>query len=208
MAFPERFSNLPEYAFPRLRKLLDAHAPGGEPIAMTIGEPRHPMPGFRRPGAGRASGRIRVVSTQRRHARTAGGDLPAGSAAATASDLAPDRIMALNGTREGLFNAAIALCPETKRGKRPVVLMPNPFYQVYADRRPRRRGRAGLCAGHRRRPAFCRITPRCRPTLLDRAAHRLSLLARQSAGRGGLARLSGSTCWRWPSGMISPLLCR
>jgi hypothetical protein len=40
MAFPERFSNLPNYAFPRLRALLDAHAPGGDPIAMTIGEPK------------------------------------------------------------------------------------------------------------------------------------------------------------------------
>ncbi|MDZ4066430.1 MAG: aspartate aminotransferase, partial [Tabrizicola sp.] len=46
MAFPERFSNLPDYAFPRLRKLLDAHPPGGAPIAMTIGEPRHAMPDF------------------------------------------------------------------------------------------------------------------------------------------------------------------
>ncbi|MDP1575359.1 MAG: aspartate aminotransferase, partial [Cypionkella sp.] len=44
MAFPKRFSNLPDYAFPRLRKLLDAHAPGGETISMTIGEPRHPIP--------------------------------------------------------------------------------------------------------------------------------------------------------------------
>ena len=26
MQFPERFSALPEYAFPRLRALLDAHA--------------------------------------------------------------------------------------------------------------------------------------------------------------------------------------
>jgi len=42
------------------------------------------------------------------------------------------RIMALNGTREGLFNAAVALCPETKHGAKPVILMPNPFYQVYA----------------------------------------------------------------------------
>ena len=25
---------------------LDAHAPGGETISMTIGEPRHPMPDF------------------------------------------------------------------------------------------------------------------------------------------------------------------
>ena len=40
--------------------------------------------------------------------------------------------MVLNGTREGLYNACIALCPETKAGKQPVVLMPNPFYQAYA----------------------------------------------------------------------------
>jgi N-succinyldiaminopimelate aminotransferase len=40
--------------------------------------------------------------------------------------------MVLNGTREGLYNACIALSPESKNGKKPVVLMPNPFYQVYA----------------------------------------------------------------------------
>jgi N-succinyldiaminopimelate aminotransferase len=42
------------------------------------------------------------------------------------------QVMPLNGTREGLFNACMALCPERKGGKAPVVLMPNPFYQVYA----------------------------------------------------------------------------
>ena len=46
MDFPERFLNLPEYAFPRLRKLLDSHAPGGDVITMTIGEPTHPQPDF------------------------------------------------------------------------------------------------------------------------------------------------------------------
>ncbi len=46
MIYPKRFSNLPDYAFPRLRKLLDPIAPGGEPIGMTIGEPRHAMPDF------------------------------------------------------------------------------------------------------------------------------------------------------------------
>jgi N-succinyldiaminopimelate aminotransferase len=40
-------------------------------------------------------------------------------------------VMPVNGTREGLYNAPMALCPETKNGQRPVVLMPNPFYQVY-----------------------------------------------------------------------------
>ncbi|HHS94600.1 MAG TPA: aminotransferase class I/II-fold pyridoxal phosphate-dependent enzyme, partial [Rhodobacterales bacterium] len=45
---------------------------------------------------------------------------------------AETQILPLNGTREGLFNAAIALCPEEVRGQKPVVLIPNPFYQVYA----------------------------------------------------------------------------
>ena len=40
--------------------------------------------------------------------------------------------MVLNGTREGLYNAAMALCPEEKNGKKPIFLTPNPFYQVYA----------------------------------------------------------------------------
>ena len=46
MAFPERFSNLPAYAFPRLRALLDSHFPGGEPVAMSIGEPKHAFPAW------------------------------------------------------------------------------------------------------------------------------------------------------------------
>jgi len=46
-------------------------------------------------------------------------------------DVAPDRLLALNGTREGLYNVAMALCPESKNGSRAVVLIPNPFYQVY-----------------------------------------------------------------------------
>ncbi|MDZ4136404.1 MAG: aminotransferase class I/II-fold pyridoxal phosphate-dependent enzyme [Paracoccaceae bacterium] len=131
MVFPERFSNLPDYAFPRLRKLLDPHAPGADPITMTIGEPRHPIPAFVGP----------VLAEH-----LAGfGVYPANDGAPElltaisgwigrryGVEVVPDQIMALNGTREGLFNAAVALCPESKGGKRPVVLMPNPFYQVYA----------------------------------------------------------------------------
>ncbi|RID92397.1 aminotransferase class I/II-fold pyridoxal phosphate-dependent enzyme [Gemmobacter lutimaris] len=131
MAFPERFSNLPDYAFPRLRKLLDHLPPGGAPVAMTIGEPKHAMPDFVGPIlAANLDGfsvyppndgtpeLLAAISgwTQRRYGVALG----------------PDRFMVLNGTREGLFNACIALCPETKNGKQPVVLMPNPFYQVYA----------------------------------------------------------------------------
>ncbi|AWD22217.1 aminotransferase class I/II-fold pyridoxal phosphate-dependent enzyme [Fuscovulum blasticum] len=131
MAFPERFSNLPDYAFPRLRKLLDAHEPGGEPIAMTIGEPRHPMPDF----VGRIlSDNLAGFGVYPPNDGTP--DLLAAISGWIARrygvQVAENRLMVLNGTREGLFNAALALCPEQKAGGRPVVLMPNPFYQVYA----------------------------------------------------------------------------
>ena len=43
MQFPERFADLPEYAFPRLRTLLDGVPPGGPELAMTIGEPKSPL---------------------------------------------------------------------------------------------------------------------------------------------------------------------
>ena len=46
MQFPQRFSDLPEYAFPRLRALLSEVPAGGPVIEMTIGEPQHPVPDF------------------------------------------------------------------------------------------------------------------------------------------------------------------
>lgn len=131
MQFPERFSSLPDYAFPRLRKLLDPHQPGAEPIAMTIGEPRHPMPDFVAEVMAQNIGGFAIYppndGTPELLAAISGWVQRRYGVA-----LGEDRLMVLNGTREGLFNAAVALCPETKGGKRPVVLMPNPFYQVYA----------------------------------------------------------------------------
>ncbi|MEL6952523.1 MAG: aminotransferase class I/II-fold pyridoxal phosphate-dependent enzyme [Pseudomonadota bacterium] len=130
MVSPERFSNLPEYAFPRLRALLDAHPSGGEPINMTIGEPRHPFPGW-------------VEDVLTRHIAEFAKYPPNPGTPALLETIGgwlhhrygvnfgPERIIALNGTREGLYNAAMALCPETKAGGKPVILIPNPFYQVY-----------------------------------------------------------------------------
>ena len=131
MAYPERFSNLPDYAFPRLRKLLDAHAPGGPTIAMTIGEPRHPMPDFVAPilAANLAGFGVYPPNDGTPELLTAISHWIARRYGATVTE---NRLMALNGTREGLFNAAIAIAPERKNGQTPVVLIPNPFYQVYA----------------------------------------------------------------------------
>jgi aspartate/methionine/tyrosine aminotransferase len=44
----------------------------------------------------------------------------------------PDQVLALAGTKEGLFLAGIASVPETKGGRRPIALLPNPYYAVYA----------------------------------------------------------------------------
>ncbi|WP_298259776.1 aminotransferase class I/II-fold pyridoxal phosphate-dependent enzyme [uncultured Litoreibacter sp.] len=131
MTFPERFSNLPPYAFPRLRSLLAGLEPGGVPVDMTIGSPQHAFPEW-------------ISEIISKNAAGFGGYPPNDGApelrAAIAAwigrryDVSVDfetQILALNGTREGLFNAAVALSPEEKNGK-PVVLMPNPFYQVYA----------------------------------------------------------------------------
>jgi len=131
MNFPERFSNLPAYAFPRLRGLLDHLPPGGPVEQMTIGEPKHAFPqwvtdiivenaaGFNSYPQNDGTDELRASCAnwvKRRYGATLD---PA------------TQVMALNGTREGLYNAAMALCPETKNGQQPVILTPNPFYQVY-----------------------------------------------------------------------------
>ena len=128
---PERFANLPAYAFPRLRAFLDVHSPGGPVRHMTIGEPQHPFPDFVAPilareAAGFGKYPPNEGTPELRQAITAW------LARRYGVTLDPDRqVIALNGTREGLYNACMALVPERKNGARPVVAMPNPFYQVY-----------------------------------------------------------------------------
>ncbi|MEH6740356.1 MAG: aminotransferase class I/II-fold pyridoxal phosphate-dependent enzyme [Sulfitobacter sp.] len=131
MNFPERFSNLPAHVWPRLRALLDVHEGGGPLMQMTIGEPKHVFPawvtdvivenaaGFNSypPNDGSPALRGAIAAwVNRRYGVPVDADT---------------QVMALNGTREGLYNAVIALCPETKNGQKPAILVPNPFYPVY-----------------------------------------------------------------------------
>ena len=129
--FPERFSNLPPYAFPRLRALLDPHPAGGPVVHMTIGEPKHAFPawiaeilnseiagfGVYPPNEGTPELRGAISEWIKRRYGVA---------------MDPEtQVMAANGTREALYNVCIALVPEKVKGQRPIILMPNPFYQVY-----------------------------------------------------------------------------
>lgn len=131
MTYPERFSNLPAYAWPRLRALLDVHDVGGEPINMTIGEPRHPFPAFVPEVLAQSVGEFAKYPTNEGAPELLAA-ICGWIAQRYSVDVTPDRVLVLNGTREGLYNAAMALSPERKNGKQPVVLLPNPFYQVYA----------------------------------------------------------------------------
>ncbi|SFX42436.1 Aspartate/methionine/tyrosine aminotransferase [Paracoccus pantotrophus] len=131
MAIPERFSNLPDYAFPRLRTLLAGIDPGGDPLILTIGEPRHALPDFVGPVMAESIADFGKYPSNEGTAELLAA-ISGWLARRHGLDVAPERIMALNGTREGLFNAALALAPERKNGQRPAILVPNPFYQVYA----------------------------------------------------------------------------
>lgn len=132
MVVSERFSELPEYPFARLRALLGDRPPGASPIDLSVGEPTHAFPDCiveavleygsdfgRYPSNAGEVGLLRAVADwiERRYSVSADPDT---------------QFVALNGTREGLFNACLALCPERKNGRRACVLIPNPFYQVYA----------------------------------------------------------------------------
>ncbi len=132
MQFPARYAELPDYAFPRLRALLDGLTPGAAPVSMSIGEPTHAPPPFLAEVLAAHAGEYGVYPPNDGH--------PA-LLAAIAAWLARrygvsydpgTEIFPLNGTREGLFAACLALVAEEKRGARPVVLLPNPFYQCYA----------------------------------------------------------------------------
>lgn len=127
---------LTDYPFDRLRALLRDVAPPADrpPIHMQIGEPMHPPPDFIRsilvenmadwgrypPPNGPATLLEAIADWLTRRY-----DLPAGA-------VDPARHIALvSGTREALFMAGLLTVPEQKAGAKPVVLMPNPFYQVY-----------------------------------------------------------------------------
>jgi aspartate/methionine/tyrosine aminotransferase len=129
-----RLEAQPISPFTRLNALLQHTAPGQPPINMHVGEPQHPVPDFVGP----------IIAANLpdfgKYPPIIGPDPLRKSIAswldrrfALARGIDPQsQILPLVGTREGLFSAAFVAVPETKNGKRPAVLIPNPFYQCYA----------------------------------------------------------------------------
>jgi N-succinyldiaminopimelate aminotransferase len=122
---------LQAYPFERLARLLEGSSPPRDlaPILLSIGEPRHPTPGFI------SEALIEHLHGLSQYPLTRGSAELRGSIAewlTRREGLAPldpeSQVLPVNGTREALF--AFAQCV-LDRSTHPLVLMPNPFYQIY-----------------------------------------------------------------------------
>ena len=128
-----RLDLLTDYPFQRLTDLLGGPATP-DSLVMSIGEPQHPPPpmvaailaeqaagwGKYPPANGTPEFRRAVTGWLNRRFRLDPGLIDADSA-----------ILPVAGTREALYQIAQVVCAEGG-DRRPVVLLPNPFYQVYA----------------------------------------------------------------------------
>lgn len=125
-------AHLQPYPFEKLNQLLRGQIPDPklEPIDFSIGEPKHPSPAF-----------VWTVATEHlsglsRYPKIAGTSTLREAIAnwlqkRFALSKRPDpikQILTLNGSREGLFSIAQCLL---RSGSNDLVLMPNPFYQIY-----------------------------------------------------------------------------
>ncbi len=122
--------------FQRLNDLLAPHAPGRAPINLTVGEPRHAVPSFVAPVLAReidGFGRYPAIKGTDAFRRTVADWLAARFGLSTGTVDVDRGILPLNGSREGLFYAALeARRRWTGTSDRPAILLPNPFYQAYA----------------------------------------------------------------------------
>ena len=185
-----RLERLQPYPFERLRGLLTGlPTPSVRPIRLSIGEPQHATPDFLR------SALVNHLEGLSTYPATAGLDPLRESMAAWFTrrfrlpHLDPaTQILPVNGTREALFAFAQAIV-DTSRPS-PIVVSPNPFYQIYEG--------AALLAGAE--PAFLnQITQRGfhldLDSLSEREWHRTQLLYVCSPGNptGHVLDLEG---WR------------
>jgi N-succinyldiaminopimelate aminotransferase len=126
-------SRLRPYPFQRLARLLEGVQPpaGLGPIPLSIGEPRHPAPGFVAEALiAHLHGLSNYPSTRGVPAlREAIAGWLARRYGLRPESLDPERhVLPVNGTREALFAFAQAVVDRTRHAN---VMMPNPFYQIY-----------------------------------------------------------------------------
>ena len=123
------------YPFEKLAKLKNGITPPDklDHIALSIGEPKHTPPPF---VLDQLQSKIALVGKYAATSGLAEFRMTVANWAKERFNLAENtltaekHILPVNGTREALFAIAQA-CIDNTAGKKPVVLMPNPFYQIY-----------------------------------------------------------------------------
>ncbi|MFZ5755862.1 MAG: succinyldiaminopimelate transaminase [Pseudomonadota bacterium] len=121
---------LQPYPFERLATLLKGTVPAAAPhVSFSIGEPKHASPAFVLDALAKQLGKLSSYPTTR------GIDALREAIAAWAMRRfalkqfdAGSQVLPVNGTREALFSFAQAVID---RGSNPLVISPNPFYQIY-----------------------------------------------------------------------------
>jgi N-succinyldiaminopimelate aminotransferase len=121
--------------FVRLTELIAGIAPGKPPINLSVGEPQHAIPPFVGPTLaahvnefGRYPANKGIEPFRQAVAQWLGRRYQLSRAVDPDSE-----VLVLNGTREGLFLAAIAAKHWVAgRSGKPAMLIPNPFYATYA----------------------------------------------------------------------------
>ncbi len=127
-------SQLPPGPFARLTELLGDTKPGKAPINLSVGDPSGTVPGFVTDALTKAAASFgnypAIIGTEDWRDAAAGW---LNQRFALNGAIHPsENVLPLNGTREGLFTVLFPLLPHLKGGGKPIVGMPNPFYQVYA----------------------------------------------------------------------------
>lgn len=120
--------------FVRTTELLAPYQPAKPLITLSVGEPQHPVPDFVGPVLSKFTadfGRYPMAKGIEPFRRAAATWLSSRFQLPRPLD-SESEVMVLNGSREGLFFAAIAAARYVAPRKgRPAVLMPNPFYPAY-----------------------------------------------------------------------------
>lgn len=120
--------------FARLTELLSPYRPGKPLITLSLGEPQHPVPPFVGPVLAQhiaEFGRYPMARGIEPFRKAAANWLS--SRFSLPRPIDPEsEILVLNGSREGLFFAAVTATRYVgERRGHPAILVPNPFYPVY-----------------------------------------------------------------------------
>ncbi len=132
-----RLDDLPGYPFARLRALLGDVAPAANiaPMIMSIGEPQHAPPPFVADVLAKSAegwAKYPLLRGTPEFRRAVADWLTRRFALPQGFIVAEDNLLPVAGTREAIYMFASIAIARKDEGARPLVLVPNPLYHVYA----------------------------------------------------------------------------